>query len=78
MIEPTETQSKASLDEFADALLKIAEEARTNPQLLHDAPHSTPVSRLDMTRAAREPILRYKPPAAPDESPADQPERLTA
>lgn len=62
MIEPTETQSRASLDEFADALLKIAEEARTNPQLLHDAPHDTPVSRLDDVRAAREPILHYKHP----------------
>jgi glycine dehydrogenase subunit 2 len=62
MIEPTETQSKASLDEFAAALLKIAEEARTNPQLLHDAPHDTPVSRLDDVKAAREPVLHYKPP----------------
>ncbi len=64
MIEPTETQSKASLDEFADALLKIAEEARTNPQLLHDAPHDTPVTRMDDVKAAREPILRYRPSAA--------------
>lgn len=64
MIEPTETQSKASLDEFADALLKIAEEARTNPQLLHDAPHDTPVTRLDDVRAARDPILHYRPPEA--------------
>lgn len=60
MIEPTETQSKASLDEFAAALRQIAEEARTNPQLLHDAPHDTPVTRLDDVKAAREPILRYK------------------
>ncbi len=60
MIEPTETQSKASLDEFADALLKIAEEARANPQLLHDAPHDTPVTRMDDVKAAREPILRYQ------------------
>lgn len=60
MIEPTETQSKQSLDEFADALLKIAEEARTDPELLHSAPHDTPVARLDETRAARDPILRYK------------------
>jgi len=60
MIEPTETQSKASLDEFADALRQIAQEARANPQLLHDAPHDTPVTRLDDVKAAREPILRYK------------------
>ncbi|MBI4672952.1 MAG: aminomethyl-transferring glycine dehydrogenase subunit GcvPB [Chloroflexi bacterium] len=60
MIEPTETQSKASLDEFAAALRQIAEEARANPQLLHDAPHDTPVTRLDDVKAAREPVLRYK------------------
>ena len=60
MIEPTETQSKESLDEFADALLKIAEEARTNPQLLHDAPHVAPVTRLDDVKAAREPVLCCK------------------
>ncbi len=60
MIEPTETQSKESLDEFVDALLKIAEEAKTNPQLLHDAPHEAPVTRLDDVKAAREPVLRYK------------------
>ncbi len=59
MIEPTETQSKASLDEFADALRQIAQEARDNPQLLHDAPHDTPVTRLDDVKAARDPILRY-------------------
>jgi glycine dehydrogenase subunit 2 len=60
MIEPTETQSKASLDEFADALLKIAEEAKIDPQLLHDAPHYAPVTRLDDVKAAREPVLCYK------------------
>ncbi len=60
MIEPTETQSKASLDEFADALIKIAEEAATDPQLLHDAPHNAPITRLDDVKAAREPVLCYK------------------
>jgi glycine dehydrogenase subunit 2 len=60
MIEPTETQSKESLDEFADALIKIAEEAKTNPELLHNAPHHAPVTRLDEVKAAREPVLRYK------------------
>ncbi len=60
MIEPTETQSKESLDEFADALLAIAQEAETNPQLLHDAPHDAPVTRLDEVKAAREPVLSYK------------------
>lgn len=60
MIEPTETQSKESLDEFADALLQIAEEARTNPEVLKNAPHTAPVTRLDEVKAAREPVLRYK------------------
>lgn len=62
MIEPTETQSKASLDEFANALIQIANEARTNPDLLHEAPHDTPVSRLDDVKAAREPVLHYNHP----------------
>jgi glycine dehydrogenase subunit 2 len=60
MIEPTETESKETLDRFADALLRIADEARENPGLLHDAPHSTPVGRLDEVRAAKELVLRWK------------------
>ena len=60
MIEPTETESKETLDAFADALEKIAEEARENPELLHSAPHTTEVSRLDEVVAARKPVLRYK------------------
>ncbi len=59
MIEPTETESKQSLDNYADILLKIAAEARENPQLLHEAPHNAPVRRLDEVRAARNPVLRY-------------------
>ena len=61
MIEPTETESKETLDAFARALLKIAQEALANPDLLHQAPHTTPVSRLDEVRAARQPVLRWKP-----------------
>lgn len=57
MIEPTETESKASLDNYVDALLKIAEEARANPELLKEAPHNTPVSRLDEVKAARDLVL---------------------
>jgi glycine dehydrogenase subunit 2 len=57
MIEPTETESKETLDAFADALLKIAEEAHTDPQLLKDAPHDTPVGRLDEIKAAKELVL---------------------
>lgn len=59
MIEPTETESKESLDEFVDAMLKIADEAENNPEILHEAPHVTPVRRLDEVGAARNPILRY-------------------
>jgi len=60
MIEPTETEDKETLDAFVSAMLSIAEEARTNPSLLHEAPHSAPVSRLDEVRAARQPILRWE------------------
>ena len=60
MIEPTETESKETMDAFVEALARIAEEARTQPDLLHGAPHTTPVSRLDEVKAARQPVLRYK------------------
>ena len=54
MIEPTETESKQTLDEFADAMLEIAALARHNPQALHEAPQHLPVGRLDEVKAARE------------------------
>ncbi len=54
MVEPTETESKETLDAFADALEKIANEARENPQLVKTAPHKTTVGRLDEAKAARE------------------------
>ena len=54
MIEPTETESRETLDRFVDVMLKIAEEARTEPQLLHDAPHNTPVRRADELKAAKD------------------------
>ena len=57
MIEPTETESLQTLDAFADTMLKIAEEAQTEPHLLHEAPHRTPVGRLDEVRAAKELVL---------------------
>ena len=60
MIEPTETESKEVLDGFAEALLRIAEEARTDPDLLFSAPHNAPVRRLDEVRAATELILRWE------------------
>jgi glycine dehydrogenase subunit 2 len=57
MIEPTETESKETIDAFVDAMLRIAEEAHTNPQVLKEAPHNTPVSRLDEVKAARDLVL---------------------
>lgn len=57
MIEPTETESKQSLDAFVDAMLKIAEEAHNQPELLLNAPHSTPIGRLDEVKAAKELVL---------------------
>ncbi len=57
MIEPTETENKDTLDAFADALIKIAEEAKTQPELLHEAPHKTPFGRMDEVKAARELVL---------------------
>ncbi len=59
MIEPTETESKETLDKFADDFRKIVEEVKNNPELLKNAPHNTPVSRLDETAAARNPVLSY-------------------
>ena len=60
MIEPTETESKETLDDFADAMQRIAQEAREQPELLHEAPVTAPVRRLDEVRAARNPILRWR------------------
>ena len=60
MIEPTETESKQTLDEFAKAMKEIAEEARTNVKLLKEAPHNTIVRRPDEVKAARNPVLKYE------------------
>jgi glycine dehydrogenase subunit 2 len=60
MIEPTETETKETLEAFATALLTIAGEAKSRPELLKTAPHHTPVGRLDETAAARKPVLRYQ------------------
>jgi glycine dehydrogenase subunit 2 len=57
MIEPTETESKETLDAFADVLLRIRGE---DPDFLHDAPHTLGVSRPDEVKAAKEPVLRWK------------------
>ncbi|MCK6257671.1 aminomethyl-transferring glycine dehydrogenase subunit GcvPB [Fictibacillus sp. KIGAM418] len=59
MIEPTETESKETLDEFIDAMIQIAQEAEKSPEVVQEAPHSTVVKRLDEAMAARKPVLRY-------------------
>ncbi len=61
MIEPTETEGKETLDNFIDAMIDIAREAKESPEIFHDAPYSTVVSRLDETLAARKPVLRWTP-----------------
>ena len=60
LIEPTETESREVLDGFVDAMARILEEAQQNPELLHEAPHTQPVRRLDEVRAARELNLRWQ------------------
>ncbi len=60
MIEPTETESKETLDSFIDAMIQIAKEAEETPEIVQEAPHTTVVKRLDETTAARKPILKYQ------------------
>lgn len=64
MIEPTESESLETLDQFVEAMLKIAEEARTKPELLHEAPHNTPVRRCDELKAARDLVFCCWPTSA--------------
>jgi glycine dehydrogenase subunit 2 len=61
MIEPTESEDKAEMDLFIDAMKSIAREVEEDPQTVLDAPHTTRVSRLDETTAARKPVLRWRP-----------------
>jgi glycine dehydrogenase subunit 2 len=75
MIEPTETETREELDRFADAMLQIAHEAETNPDLVRSAPHTTPVRRLDEGRAARQPDVRYAPTSSAEPVAASGPPR---
>ena len=61
MIEPTETESKETLDFFIEVMQAIAREAQDDPDLLRNAPHNSPNTRLDEARAARRPYLRWRP-----------------
>jgi glycine dehydrogenase subunit 2 len=64
LMEPTETESKASLDQFADAILSLVRRAKSgDAAAFHAAPRLAPRRRLDETRAARAPVLRWRPPA---------------
>lgn len=60
MIEPTETESKETLDAFIEAMIQIAKEVEENPDLVLEAPHTTVIKRVNETQAARKPILRYQ------------------
>jgi glycine dehydrogenase subunit 2 len=66
MVEPTETETKQTLDAFVDAMIAIKREAETEPETVRRAPHLTRLGRLDEARAARKPRLRWSP-----EPPAD-------
>ena len=66
MIEPTETETKETLDAFADAMLAIAREAAEQPERLKEAPHGRPVQRLDEVKAARRAVVRYRFEEHPD------------
>jgi glycine dehydrogenase subunit 2 len=66
MIEPTESESPEELERLVESLLAIEREARANPDLVRNAPHRTRHSRLDETRAARKPVLRWQPDPTSD------------
>ena len=63
MVEPTETETKQTLDAFVEAMIAIAAEARESPEIVKGAPHATRLGRLDEARAARKPRLRWSPNA---------------
>ena len=60
LIEPTETESKQTLDAFVEAMTRVRAEAIASPALVKDAPHTTPIRRLDEVKAARELDLTWK------------------
>jgi glycine dehydrogenase subunit 2 len=68
MIEPTETETPETLDDFIEAMLAIAAEAKEDPELIKEAPYSTPVRRLDEAKAARKPVLRWEPSSDADKT----------
>jgi glycine dehydrogenase subunit 2 len=73
MVEPTESETKETLDAFCDAMLAIAQEAAEDPELLKKAPHHRPVQRLDEVRAAKQPLVKYGFEEHPDLTPERRP-----
>jgi glycine dehydrogenase subunit 2 len=63
MVEPTETEDLRTLDAFLAVMEQIDRELQENPEVVREAPHTTPVRRPDETKAARQPVLRWTPPA---------------
>ncbi len=61
MIEPTETEGRVEIDSFIDAMISIAKEVETDPQMVKGAPYNTRTSKVDEVTAARKPVLRWKP-----------------
>ena len=61
LVEPTETETKETLDRFVQAMKEISDEAQSDPEKVKTAPHVTRHRRLDETRAARKPVLRWQP-----------------
>jgi glycine dehydrogenase subunit 2 len=60
MVEPTENESKETLDAFISVMRRIAEEAKTNPEMVKSAPHNTPIGRVDDVLAAKHPIVTWR------------------
>jgi glycine dehydrogenase subunit 2 len=60
MVEPTENESKETLDGFIEVMRKIAEEAKTDPEMVKSAPHTTPIGRVDDVLAAKHPVTTYR------------------
>src|SRR5437764_7713095 len=73
MVEPTETETKETLDAFCDAMIAIAREAAESPELLKEAPHNRPVERLDEVRAVKQPIVKYQFEDHPELEPGPTP-----
>jgi glycine dehydrogenase subunit 2 len=78
MVEPTESETKETLDAFCDAMLAIAREAAERPELLKEAPHHRPVRRLDEVRAAKQPVVKYGFEQHPDLSAERRPVAVEA